>query len=163
MDDSPPGFSVIGILQARILESVAIPSCRGSSRPRDWTQVSRIAGRFFTSWATGELAILHTAVYICQGYSLNSSNLFLPSLCLQVHSLCFCSSVLFFLIPYITSIFFKYRTGHRVLSCSVSLPDRSPSSLARTPGEILKRRCVLPSLLLSLWSFQAHQGAWNKH
>ena len=40
------------ILQARILEWVAFPFSRGSSHPRDWTQVSPIAGRFFTSWAT---------------------------------------------------------------------------------------------------------------
>ena len=45
---SPPGFSVHMILQARILEWVAIPSCRGSSQPRDQTSVSRIAGRLFT-------------------------------------------------------------------------------------------------------------------
>ena len=43
-----------GILQARILEWVALPFSRGSSQPGDWTQVSRIAGRFFTSWATRE-------------------------------------------------------------------------------------------------------------
>ena len=40
------------ILQARILEWVAIPFSRGSSQPRDQTQVSHIAGRFFTVWAT---------------------------------------------------------------------------------------------------------------
>ena len=40
---------VHGILQARILEWVAFPSSRGYSQPRDQTQVSRIAGRFFTS------------------------------------------------------------------------------------------------------------------
>ena len=38
----------------RILEWVAFPFSRASSQPRDWTQVSRIAGRFFTSWATRE-------------------------------------------------------------------------------------------------------------
>ena len=55
MDCSPPGFSVRGILQAqRILDWVAIPFSRGCSRPRDWTQVSRIANRFFTIWATRE-------------------------------------------------------------------------------------------------------------
>ena len=54
MDCSPPGFSVHGILQARILKWVAISSSRGSSRPRDWTQVSCIVGGFFTSWATRE-------------------------------------------------------------------------------------------------------------
>ena len=40
MDRSPPGSSVRGILQARILEWVAMPSSRGSSRPGDWTCVS---------------------------------------------------------------------------------------------------------------------------
>ena len=43
-----------GILQARILEWVALPSSRRSSRPRNWTQVSHTAGRFCTSWATKE-------------------------------------------------------------------------------------------------------------
>ena len=54
MDCSPPGSSVHGILQARILEWIAIPFSRGSSQPRDWTQVSCITGRFFTVWATGK-------------------------------------------------------------------------------------------------------------
>ena len=47
-------YAVHGILQARILEWVAFPFSRGSSKPRDWTQLSCIAGEFFTSWATGE-------------------------------------------------------------------------------------------------------------
>ena len=45
---------VHGILQASILEWVAIPFSRGSSQPRDWTQVSHILGEFFTVWATRE-------------------------------------------------------------------------------------------------------------
>ena len=48
MDCSSPGSSVHGILLARILDWVAMHSSRGSSRPRDGTQVSHIAGRFFT-------------------------------------------------------------------------------------------------------------------
>ena len=48
------GFSVQGILQARILEWAAIPFSKGSSQPRDQTQVSCIAGEFFTMWATRE-------------------------------------------------------------------------------------------------------------
>ena len=43
-----------GILQARILEWVAIPFSKGSSQLRDWTQISCTAGGFFTSWATRE-------------------------------------------------------------------------------------------------------------
>ena len=50
----PVDYPVGGILQARILEQVAFPLPRGSSQPRDWTQVSRIAGGFFTSWVTRE-------------------------------------------------------------------------------------------------------------
>ena len=48
-------YTVLGILLARILQWVAVSSSRGSSQPRDWTQVSHIVGRFFTSWATREL------------------------------------------------------------------------------------------------------------
>ena len=50
MDCSPLGFSVHGILQARILEWVAVSFSKESSQPRDQTQVSRIVGRFFTIW-----------------------------------------------------------------------------------------------------------------
>ena len=54
MSDSlqPMDYSVHEILQARILEWVAVPFSRGSSKPRNWTQVSHIAGEFFTRWAT---------------------------------------------------------------------------------------------------------------
>ena len=54
MDYSLPDSSTHGILQERILEWVAISFSSGSSRPRDWTQVSHIAGRCFTLWATRE-------------------------------------------------------------------------------------------------------------
>ena len=52
MDCSLSGFSVHGIFQARVLEWIAISFSRGSSWPRNRTQVSRIAGRRFTIWAT---------------------------------------------------------------------------------------------------------------
>ena len=55
MDCSLPGFSVHGILQARILEWVATVFSRRSSRSRDWTRVSRIVGRRFTVWPTREV------------------------------------------------------------------------------------------------------------
>ena len=57
MDCSLPGSSVHGFLQARILKWVAMASSRGSSWPRDQTQVSCIAGRFLTGWATREALI----------------------------------------------------------------------------------------------------------
>ena len=54
MDCSPPGSSVHGIIQARILEWSAIAFSRGSSLTRYWTRVSCFAARFFTIWATRE-------------------------------------------------------------------------------------------------------------
>ena len=54
MDCSLPGSSIHGILQARILECVAIPFSRESSQPRNRTWVSFTAGRFFTIWAIGK-------------------------------------------------------------------------------------------------------------
>ena len=57
IDCSPPGSSVHRLLQARILEWVAMPSSRGSSQPRDQTYVSCsscIAGRFFTAEPPGK-------------------------------------------------------------------------------------------------------------
>ena len=61
VDWGPPGSSVHGILQARILEWVANLLSRESSQPRDQTGVSCIAGRFFTGWATREAHVWLTA------------------------------------------------------------------------------------------------------
>ena len=63
---NPKDYTVHGILQARILEWVAYPFSRGSSLPRDWTQVSFIAGGFFTSWASRE-ALCSVSKHYSQG------------------------------------------------------------------------------------------------
>ena len=68
----PMDYTVHGILQARILEWVAFPFSRGSSQPRDWTQVSHIAGGFFTSWATREAQLNYTILlYFCIVFPLH--------------------------------------------------------------------------------------------
>ena len=61
----PMNYTVHGILQTRTLEWEAFPFSRGSSQARDQTQVSHIAGRFFTSWATREVHGFpsHTLLY----------------------------------------------------------------------------------------------------
>ena len=69
----------MGILQARILEWVAMPSSRGSSSPRDRTQVSCIAGRFFTVWATRE-AHLPSYLLVIFAYTWPTSLSHIPSL-----------------------------------------------------------------------------------
>ena len=65
MDCSLPGFSIPGILQARILEWVTISFSRGSSRPRDWTRVSRIGGRRFNLYL-----VMYYYVYVEWDWSL---------------------------------------------------------------------------------------------
>ena len=62
MDCSTPGSSVCGILQARILEQVAISFSRESSQARNQIWVSYFAGRFFTDWAIRE---------VCRAPSIN--------------------------------------------------------------------------------------------
>ena len=63
MDCSLSGSSVHGILQARILEWVAIPFSKGSSWPKDQTQVSCIAGRLFTIWTTRKALVFRLKTY----------------------------------------------------------------------------------------------------
>jgi len=72
MDCGPPGSSAHGILQARILEWVAIPFSRGPSWPRGWTWVSCIASRFFTVWAICNPKALNSVIYrfLLNKYSL---------------------------------------------------------------------------------------------
>ena len=67
-DCTPPGFSVHGILQARILEQVAIPFSKRSSWFRDQTQVSYTAGRFLTIWATRETQLAHCCCLVSMSY-----------------------------------------------------------------------------------------------
>ena len=64
MDYSQPGSPIHGILQARILEWIAIPFSRGSSQPRDRTYVSCIADGFFTNWAIKEALEIHIDMFI---------------------------------------------------------------------------------------------------
>ena len=71
VDCSPPGSSIHGILQARILEWVAISFPRGSSQLRDWTQVSHIAGRCFNLWPTRE----YFTKLVCKYRTVNWSTL----------------------------------------------------------------------------------------
>ena len=90
MDCSPQGSSIHGILQARILEWVAISFSRGSSQPKDWTLVSCIAGRRFNLLATREALM----AFICWGTFL------LYPICWYQHHKwilnffkCFCTSI----------------------------------------------------------------------
>ena len=60
----PMDYTVQGILQARILEWVAFPFYRGSSQPRNWTEVSCLAGRFFINWAMSHLILFCYCLFL---------------------------------------------------------------------------------------------------
>ena len=95
---SLPGFSIHRILQARILEWIAISFSRGTSQPRDWTLGSCLAGRFFTVWTTEKSTIYILVTY----FVFNSLYLFLsysyavppsfPSSPVTISFLCICES-----------------------------------------------------------------------
>ena len=80
-------YTVHGILQARILEWVDFPLSRGPSQIRDQTQVSFIAGGFFTSWATKEAQEYWSAKSIASPGDLPNPGIKPGSLALQVNSL----------------------------------------------------------------------------
>ena len=93
-DCSPPSFSVHGILQARTLEWVAMPSSRGSSQLREQTRVSCISGGFFTVWATREAPVVLVSLFnpyvlppslsVCLSVSLFDTHAILAcSLCVE--------------------------------------------------------------------------------
>ena len=131
MDCSLPGFSIHGILQARVLEWVAISFSKGSSQPRDRTQVSHTAGRCCTIWATREALFQHEIFDI----KFYSPQFFIPS----VHD-AFC-------------FWFQNATHFCLLFCILAsttfalVPD--PSSHQSS----YKNLCLFPCLLpISVWA-----------
>ena len=104
-----PRSSVQEILQAKILEWVAIPFSRGSSRARDQTWVFCIAGRFFTIWASREACTLHSCclfilyIIVCVSFHTPISPLLPPfspliTTSLLSISVCSCFAIYFHLI-----------------------------------------------------------------
>ena len=140
MDYSLPGSSIHGIFQARVLEWVAIPSSRGSSQPRNQTQVSRIVGRHFTVWATGEHSlksltkipknVLWEHILIFSELSVLSSEDPITSKPLFLSSLSFVWLMFFFIV---------LCTSHSVMSNSLRPHVLYPSSIyGRLQAKILE-------------------------
>ena len=137
MDCSPPGSSVYGILQARKLEWVAMPSSRGSSRPRDQTHISCsscIVGRFFTTEPPGKPIDRHCFHLNCPervgcvvflSASLGSSWLRPPPCLLHVH--------LMFLQPVFSEPNSTRGIGSRPHFC----PHVAPTGMASIPHPLL--------------------------
>ena len=127
-------YTVHGILQARILEWVAFPFSRGSSQPRDRSQVSRIAGGFFTSWATRKAHLsCQSLIYI--------TNFREPTLVL---SLFFLNFINFLWVPS-SGFLWVYSTVVFLTSC-VQLPQVKVVRFLISPAWAT---CCMSSLLFS--------------
>ena len=150
---NPIDYKVHGILQARILQWVAFPFSRLSSQPRDWTQVSCIAGGFFTSWATRE-AREHWRVAYPSPVDLPNPGIEPGSPALQVDSL-------------LTELWKKPINGVQ-FSCSVvsdssrphGLQHASPPCTSPTPGvysnSCLSSRWCHPTISPCVIPFSSH-------
>ena len=78
MDCSPPDSSVHGVLQARILQWLAIPLSRGSAQPNDQSWVSHTAGKFFTVRATKNVFLAQLCLTPCNPVDCNPTRLLCP-------------------------------------------------------------------------------------
>ena len=96
----PMGYTVHGILQARLLEWVAFPFPRGSSQSRDRTRVSHTAGEYFTSWATRRT---------CWIPRITVKSWCCPVVLQDVHDWCVHGFILIFIIA----------TGHHLVSSTM--------------------------------------------
>ena len=162
MDCGLPGSSIHGISQARILEWVAIPFSRGSSWPRDRTQVSCIAGRFFTSWATRE-AILPVHHWLHLG-TLSDQGLFsfvflsIISLCMEMNKLvlllfCLCFWILFPLLRcYFHEV--KFQAYHNW--CCIPETNAEPGAELVLNNYFIKSKLVFAVLVW--WEILSAQG-----
>ena len=148
MDCSPPGSSVHGILQARILEWVAISFSRRSSQSRDRTCVSCIAGRFFTTEPPGKPQQIYRQLCNPHSQASTPSHPGTPSLqAVQFSSVQSLSRVRLFVNPWteacqaslsitnswslltLMSIELVMPSNHLILCCSLLLP---PSAFPST-------------------------------
>ena len=101
MDCSLPGSSVHGIFQAIVLKWIAISFSRGSSWPRDWTQVSRIVDRRFIIWATREVISSLICIPLTLG-ELEHLSVFLS------HWICFSTSYPFICYAHFPTCLFSF-------------------------------------------------------
>ena len=126
-DCSPPGSSVHGILHARILEWVAMPSSKRSSQPRNWADVSGLlhCRQILSCWATGE-ALIPDSLYLLLSYPIlplpqvNSSFL---SVSVGLHYFCYILCFVVFLRFIFQISYFCHIFLHLILfSLSWSFP-----------------------------------------
>ena len=144
---NPMDYTIHGILQARILEWVAFPFSREFSQLRDQTQVSHIAGGFFTSWATREAIHIHIFFLFSYPFPKTHFSLLFSSMSLspfeaagfsfQGFSSCF-SLLCRYLKPWMI---------HKVLFCVVSFEKQLSGQLLHCSSAVYVIRVIFDSFI----------------
>ena len=158
MDCSLSGSSIHGIFQARVLEWVAISFSRGSSWPRDRTQVFCIAGRHFTIWATREDPKQKPIQNIQVTQSASPLNLGISALWWLLMWVCLKN------VPFIYLIFFKrsLESESEVTQSCLTLCDPMDYSLSGSSIHGIFQARVLEWLAISssMGSSQPRNWTW---
>ena len=159
MDCSPPVSSVHGILQARILEWVAYPFFRGSSQPRDQTQISCIAGRFFTIWATRKIQFClylqrmrFMIFYYVQPWLWTTQGILLIPIFVNVQSLSFRNNFFKILVAKIISVHHRNFKGKRDKNREENIPHAY--NLQKSPLLTMSEESCFFSSVFYFWSSQ---------
>ena len=147
----PKGDTVHGILQARILEWVAFPFCRGSSQPRFRTQLSHIAGRLFTSWATREDQEYWSGYPIPSPVDLPDPGIEPGSPALQMDSFLF--FLFYFILLYNTVLVLPYINMNPP---RVYMSSQSFSYDPMDAGNLISGSSAFSKSSLNIWNFTVH-------
>ena len=164
MDCSPPGSSVHGIFQTRILEWVAMPFSRGSSQLRDWTSVSYdscIGRRVLYHWAPWEALIdsFHQIKKHFDPYSSNTCQRFRDPLICDLGFLMLSSPLLLSLLFPLWHILFLWFILQSFCHCVVRLLAFSSafSNLPCIPASVFFILCILAfSSRSTIWDFKKY-------
>ena len=147
MDCSPTVSSVHEILHAKVLEWVAISFSRGSSQPKDWAQVSCIAGRFFTNWINRE-----TALFLLSRCNIKSFCLPCSSSSASVQSLQLLSHV---------KLLETHWLHHTRLPCPSPTPRDCSDSCPSLDGDVIHPSHPLLSPYPPKFNLSLHQGLFQ--
>ena len=134
MDCSPPGFSVHGVLQARLLEWVAISFSRGSSQPRDWTWVPCMQVDSLPSKPPGKPKCLTRVSYFPYSFifwfSITQPNIENYPYC------CFLLLIIFYIVYHLHFAFWVPRNAHLQGRAPVSIPCGSAGGFLPDVGSL---------------------------